>query len=504
MVVNIDKFIDESEAGALGGGFAVGAISWSPEVVLDISGPPPAGTLPASSITTHDHPNGSTSGLKFEFTVPEDYNSGPITLTAVYAMSTGVASPNNQIVMDVGAEIADVTTGSIDVATYAQAPITITTPNGTTAVARSATLLTISEVDFGIGDKIVFLAERLGAHGSDLHTGTWQFVDYLVSYEGQIAVRASVHQVEVYSDTDESPATPGTKSGFDTLDFATGTGQEQRVQFTVPDNWNGLSDLQVRLTYAMTSGVSAVVKLETEGELGSVLTGAITPITVSPYLVNTPADTGIHRTLIIRSISGLLLTPGDSISLKIARRGGDLEDNHGGGFQLIATTVFIGQGGATPVSTEIDEGYLPHRDFRIISVSGVNAEQESADFAGDFELWSFMASTTAAGRVDVEFSGRLRSTQTEITSIIIPIKGQNGGPTPQYQVKVYVEGSGASNVYTGSALLAETTGTRILVSLTDADLSAQPTGERRFFVVVEATLDSGEELRVGTPFVRQE
>ena len=115
-----------------------------------------------------------------------------------------------------------------------------------------------------------------------------------------------------------------------------------------------------------------------------------------------------------------------------------------------------------------------------------------------------MASTTAAGRVDVEFSGRLRSTQTEITSIIIPIKGQNGGPTPQYQVKVYVEGSGASNVYTGSALLAETTGTRILVSLTDADLSAQPTGERRFFVVVEATLDSGEELRVGTPFVRQE
>ena len=71
MVVNIDKFIDASEAGTLAGGYAVGSVSWSPEVVQDISGPPTLGTLPGSSINTQDHANAVTSGLKFEFTVQE-------------------------------------------------------------------------------------------------------------------------------------------------------------------------------------------------------------------------------------------------------------------------------------------------------------------------------------------------------------------------------------------------------------------------------------------------
>ena len=65
------------------------------------------------------------------------------------------------------------------------------------------------------------------------------------------------------------------------------------------------------------------------------------------------------------------------------------------------------------------------------------------------------------------------------------------------------EGQGASQVYTGSVLTAAP-GVRTVVSIADVDLTNQPTGEGRFHVVVEATLDNTETLRVGRPFVRQE
>jgi hypothetical protein len=163
----------------------------------------------------------------------------------------------------------------------------------------------------------------------------------------------------------------------------------------------------------------------------------------------------------------------------------------------------IGPDGKPTFVALTTSGYLSHRDFRIISVSGVDAEQESADFGSDFELWSKVSSTTASGRADVEWQGRLGATQNIIASIVIPIKGQSGGPTPEYHIKIYVEGSGSSNVFSGSALTPETTGMRSVITIVDTDLTAQPTGEKKFFVVVEAHLDAGEELRVGTPFVRQ-
>ena len=502
MVINIDKFIDESELPSVGG-FAVGTVSWSPEVTPDISGPPSFGTLPGSAINAHDHPDASTSGLKFEFTIPDDYDSGPLTITAIYATSTAVASPNNVVVLSVGAEIANVTTGTIDTATYAPGSIAVVTPDNVTNVTRSPTLLTILPVDFAIGDKVVFLVERLGADGSDLHTGAWRLIDYMVTYQGQVAARADTHQVETFSDTAGLPAVAGSKSSFETLDFQEGFTHEQKFQFTIPDNWDGSSDFHVRFTYAMTTALPATVRLDLSGDATNLGTGAIDTLQSATLALGTFNDTGVHRTTVIFAIIGSGRTAGDAIVVEISRPSGDAVDTHTGNFQLISATVFTGQGGSTPVSTEFDESYLDHRDFRIITTLGVDGEQESADFAGDFELWSKISSTVAAGRVDVEWQGRLRSTQTEITSILIPIKGQNGGPTPQYQVKIYAEGSGATPVFTGP-LTAETTGTTQLISLNDSDLSAQPVGGKKFFVVVEATVDIGEELRVGTPYVRQE
>jgi len=503
MVINVDKFLEPSEIGAISGGFAVGPVSWSPEVVQDISGPPTLGSLAASSIATHDHADAVTSGLKVDFTVPEDYDSGNITLQAVYAMSTAVASPNNIIVLSIGAELANTATGAIDTATYTPGPIALTTPDNLTDVTRSAAILTIAEGDFDSGDKIVFLIERLGGDGGDLHTGVWQLVDYMVTYDGQIAASAAIHQIEVWLDTGGTPAVAGTKSSFDTLDFEEGFTHEQKIQFTFPDNWDGSSDLHVQVTYAMSSASAADVRLNFSGNVSSVTTGAVTALLGASFIIAATADTDVHRSTVVYSISGIGRTAGDTVSLTISRPSGDALDTHTGDFQLLAETVFIGQGGTTPVTSEISEGYLPHRNFNIITVSGVDGEQESPAYAGDFELWTLMTSTVAAGRIDVEYQGHLREVQTKIARIIIPIKGQSGGPTPEYQVKVYAEGSGIVPVYTGT-LTAETTGLRSLITLTDVNLSAQPSGERRFYVVIEATLDAGEELRVGTPFVRQE
>ena len=75
---------------------------------------------------------------------------------------------------------------------------------------------------------------------------------------------------------------------------------------------------------------------------------------------------------------------------------------------------------------------------------------------------------------------------------------------PVLSTRLLDTGSSIEFVRLSAPLTAETTGVRQLISLAAGDLSAQPIGEKKFFVVVEATLDSGEEMRVGTPFVRQE
>lgn len=149
--------------------------------------------------------------------------------------------------------------------------------------------------------------------------------------------------------------------------------------------------------------------------------------------------------------------------------------------------------------TPRDETYLDGPSFDPISGT-VTADLEYPSFAGDFELYALMSSTTAAARIDVLYSGRLYSYQGTIEEITLALVGNAGA---QYQVKVYVEGSGASQVYTPSALTAAPL-TRTVITISAGDLSAQPTGEGRYFVVVEATLDAGEELRVGRPLAVQE
>ena len=145
------------------------------------------------------------------------------------------------------------------------------------------------------------------------------------------------------------------------------------------------------------------------------------------------------------------------------------------------------------------QDYLFAHDFRI--VSGIpDAEKEAPDFAGDFEQWFLMSGNAASDRVDVSFPGQLGNGQTTIASINIPIRGT--GASSEYRLKVFVEGQGATPVF--DSTLTAAPGSRTVVTVLKGALSDQPTGEKRFYVVVEAHIDSGETLRVGRPLVAQE
>jgi len=500
MVINVDKFLEPDEAASIGGGFSVAPVSQSPSFVIPIGGvtQPSGGVLPTTSIDTQDHPDAAETGLKFEFQVPTDYDNGPVDLTITYAMSTAVAAPNNVVTMEIGAEIAKASDGAVDTASYPLASSPLTTPDNLTDVTRSSILLSISEGDFAASDRIVFFVKRLGADGGDDHTGVLQLIDYVVTYNAQVATRRSMFEVEVFSDTDEPPPPAGTLSSFDTLDFTTGVDQEQKFQFTIPDHWDGVSDFQFQFTYAMSSSAALAVKLQMEAEVTNLTSGGVDAIANQNFFIDATADTDVHRTTVARTILATGRTAGEVISFKVKRQGVAAGDTHTGNWKLLSGSVFLGTGASSSVSI-LSQVYLPYRDYT--PVSGSTTESSEVVLTPDFERWEVITSSGAASRADFTWHGRLGSNQDSLSRIDIPILGNV--VTSEYQIKIFAEGSGATPVFDDGSLQAATT-SRTVRTIFAADLSAQPSGEKRFFVRVEMTLDNTEVLKVGTPFVRME
>lgn len=137
--------------------------------------------------------------------------------------------------------------------------------------------------------------------------------------------------------------------------------------------------------------------------------------------------------------------------------------------------------------------------FGIQSTASVTVDTQVPDLAGDFEIYDRVLSTTAGGRADIFYQGQLQESQSRIEEIKIPIKGE--GTSPQYQIKVFVEGQADTPVY--DSTLTAAPGSRTVLTISAGSLSAQPTGERRYHVLVEAYLDASETLYVGRPFVKQ-
>ena len=186
--------------------------------------------------------------------------------------------------------------------------------------------------------------------------------------------------------------------------------------------------------------------------------------------------------------------------LKLARRDG-FTDEHSGDFKLINATLTLGQtstSGFTDVTAEYD--HLATGVFDIVSGT-VNADTEFPDLSGDFQTWDVMSSSAPNGRINVSYEGRLAPSQLLIAQINVPIKG-----TGLYNLKIYVEGATTLNpVYeTSPTSPVAAPANRSVLVLTNLDLSTQPSGERKYYVVIEAFMGTGKSIRVGLPYIKHE
>jgi hypothetical protein len=480
--------------GGGGGGAITADASYTPDFVRDITGvtPTTVGTI-GTDTETFDFPKFVTSGQKFEWTVPDDYAGGDAFVFATYAMSAaggGAVRTESQI------EVFNVLTGAITLVPAVAYDLTVP---ATTNVVKSD-LYTMSAANLKVGNKIQVFVKRYGSHVNDTSANTWKVIAFSVRYTSVISNRVYTHYVETLRNTDEAAPTPGA-IGTDTLteDFATGADNETKFSLVVPENWDETSNPAIRVNYAMSSAAAGTVRLATEGEILNTVGGTIDAVTVGSFDITPPVATSIQRSLIIRELPATTVHRGDSLTIKLARRTG-VGGNHSGNFKLLGVTVSFGVVSATGSGSAVDEKYLTLGIFNSISETGTYGDTAYPDFAGDFSALDRLVSEVASGQIHVAYSGRLGPGQTQISYVRIFIKGV--GTSPQYRLRVYVEGSGATPAYTTGYLSAPGTLTETL--LTNLDISPQPTGSKRYHVVVEAYLDVDEEVHVSRPFVRQE
>lgn len=496
------QFNGAGELESLGGsgGAGTGTISRLIGFGQQIDGgvPQPADVLVGSDVSALQFPDGSLSGEKFEFQVPDDYAAGSLEFSFVYRMST--ADPSNQIRISNEAEIVDVSAGTIDSATYVETQSNFLTPTTTDFVRQS--VFTIASGDFAAGDKISWRFRRYGADGvNDTHGGALEVAAVLVAYDVVADSRVAVQPINFFEDAvGENPVGTGNLIGTDVsvTTYPTGTDAGQKFKFVVPDNWDEISPVTIRAVYAMSSAsAGSTVRLNTYGEVVEATGGTISALGSVDFDFTPPNDTDPHQTTVLREIPNTAISKGDAVSLTLARRTA-VGGNHPGDFELVSVVVtfrIAGTGAITAVT--ITEGLLGPGSFDNPSGPGVFSEI-TTDLA-DFNYYHRLRSTVAAGALDVSFAGRLGLGQTQVTSIKVTIKGV--GPTPMYNLKVYAEGTGL--VYSSGPTAAPLAPTEIV--LTDLDLSAQPAAPQfRYFVVVEATINNGDDVLVGLPLVRQE
>ena len=477
-----------------------GLISIGQLLTRDIFGiTPPTPNFIATDIPVQDYPNTLITGQLFDFVVPEDYDGGTIEILASYQMSTTLAA--SAVMVETAAKIVKASTGVVDAAAFSASSSPIAVP-GVAGVLTRDLIMSMpnpSGVNFQRGDTLQVYVKRLGADGSDTHTGVWQITAFAYRYTGQIFTRLMEPVAEIFEPVSGPPSPP--PGFFDTdipiINFSDTVDQAVGVRFVVPDNWDGISDSHVRLQYALDGAAAGTVRLNTVIRIADVVGGSVVTLPAADFDRAVTADIDPHRTQIIRSVPGAAMTPGSVIQVVITRDT-SVGGNAAAGFQVINATMGFG---ISPVSglSQITDFYLDDPVSGNI-VGTVFADWDYPDFAGDFEqLWK-MNSTAPGGHVDVAFAGRLAPTQGLIEQIAFNVKGVDTG-TVTYTVKVYCDGNGATPAFTQVA--STPPGALTSVAITGAVIVPQPTGAKRFFVVIEAdAMANGEEVSISKPFVR--
>jgi len=452
---------------------------------------PSNGTL-GTDLSTVDFASGIDESQKFEFTVPSDYDSGDLAIFVQYAVDGTSAGT---VDFDVEGEIAQVA-GAINAFGPTGVPLTVVV---TAATPDELAFFTLAAGGFGIGDRIRVQFERQGT--TDSNTDVFQLLGFTIIYTGTIAPAGSyTRAIDLTENTDEpAPASGTLGADIDTLDHPTGSDAEQKLTITVPLEWDGLSDPYLRITYAMSTAVGAsIVRIGTEGEVANVGTGAILVIPLQNTDIAVPANTDVAISTSI-PIPADLISEGSVIVFKVARRTTAVPSNHTGSWKILSYEIVFNTPGAVSGGSGNAEGYLEQFVFGN-DVGTILADTIYPIFGGDFEALHSMSSSSAAGRVDAAFQGKVPDGFTTIEQIGLNLYGTGG--SPEYVLKVFVEGQGASAVYdpTAGAPIAAP-GAIAAITLSSGSLTSQPTGEARFFVVVEAYIDAGEAILTSRPYV---
>jgi len=459
---------------------------------------PPTPTFISTDIPTQDYPDVVITGQLFDFVVPADYDSGSIEILASYQMTTAVAA--SPIALETAAKIVKASTGTVDVATFPAAISVLAVP-ATTDLTRDVLVSfpNPSGVNYQRGDTLQVYIKRVGNSGSDTHTGTWRVTAFAYRYLGQIFTRLMEPVADIFSPVSTAPTPPPGFFNTDipVINYSDTVDQAASVRFVVPDNWDGTSDALLQLQYALDTAAGGIVRINTVVEIVDVVGGSVVVLASQNFDRTVTADTGPHRTEIVRSVPAASLSPGSVVFISITRDTA-VGGNAAAGFQVINSTLAFG---VTPISgiSSLTEFYLDDPVSGNLAGS-VFADWEFPSFAGDFDQFWKMSSVGVAGVVHTAFLGRLSSTQTEIQEISVFVKGVDTG-TVQYALNIYVEGNGATPAFTQVASTPLVASTQ--VAITGTAIVPQPTGSKRFFLVVEATaMETGEEVSISKPFVK--
>jgi hypothetical protein len=461
--------------------------------------PPNNGFTGGGDISTLEFPTSIITGIRFAIGVPEDYFSGPITIQAVQQMTAPDIAGSVEIATQ--AKIVDVSAGIIDSASYPETQATHTVPT-TTDVDRR-TILAIAEGDFAKGDNIQVLVKRLGNDVGDTNAADWGVLSFQFSYTAVVNGRVATIGSKFFENAaGETATTPNTISSGDITveDFPTAADTGLKFEFSVPEHWDEISDCDLRLNYVMSADNAGDVRLEPRAKIARIVGGTIDTIApVNFDFTPGPGGAGVPKqTTTVLSIPASALSRGDTVSLILARRGTAGADTHTADFQLICAMATFGTVSSLGINAvTIREEYLNQGTFGNAVGAGVNGDTDYVDLV-DFETYDRTEATAGAGSIDIAYQGRLGSLTTSIKRISFFVKGTG---TASYTLEVHVEGTGL--VHTTGPVAPPAGASEII--RTDLDLSAQPTGSGRFFVIIKVVFSgAAEEVLVSRPFVRLE
>ena len=253
----------------------------------------------------------------------------------------------------------------------------------------------------------------------------------------------------------------------------------------------------------MSTAVGAsIVRIGTEGEVADVAAGVITVLTPQVTDVAVPATTDVDRTASI-PFPAASFSDGSVFVVKVARRNTGVPSNHTGNWQVLSYEMIFNTPGTGAGGSGVggpSENYLTQFVFGN-DAGSITTAVDYPSFAGDFETLYSMASASAAARVDISFQGKVPDGFTTIEEITLNLFGT--GASAEYVLKVFVDGQGASPVYdptAGTPIAAP--GAISTIAVSSGSLASQPIGQARFFVVVEAFIDSGETIFASRPYVK--